>query len=673
LRKKISQQTSFNLIDSGNFMKQTQKLITLVLLALALNAAGKTVEAKNLPLTKPGVPEQINNNAPKKEPYTVTTISFSGLQSLSEQELTTSLPLKVMDKITIPGTELSGALQYLWKLQLFSDITVEKNDLGQKNIALKFTVTELPGLEQVTFTGNSKLDSEELKKTAGLVTGKKISQQELLTAANKIEKSYASKGYLAAEAKFQMQESGKNQVKALFTITEGPKVSIERITFHGNTAFSQKKLRGVFKETNQNSWWRKIFGTPKLDTEKFSEDKNLLVEFYRNNGYRDARILSDAISYTDNKKGLFLDVYLEEGQKYHIRNITWTGNAKDFATTEMLNKTFRIKQGDLYSPKLIQERLNFSQDNSDVSSLYLDRGYLSFKTTIEENIVKPDMVDLVITLHEGEQFQFNTILIKGNTKTKDHVIRRELYTIPGDMFSRKNVVRSIREISMLNYFDPQLITPDIQPNPENNTVDMTYNVSEKQTDTFNASVGYSGSGFTGALGVTFSNFSLQDIFNRDAYKPLPHGDGQQLGLQWQFGSYNYNTLSLSFTEPWAFGGPTAVGFSAFKTHRAYDYTNDGVDNPNTIDQYGTTLSIGRRLTWPDDYSAINWKLKYLHSEGGFLSFVDYTDPNAETASTALSIHAEEAKTRLQPSSQAVRCQERSISTNSRKAQAFTSR
>jgi outer membrane protein insertion porin family len=618
-------------------MKQTRKLITLVLLALALNAAGNTVEAKDRPVIQPGAAEQPKSTAPQKESWTVTTISFSGLQSLSEQELTTSLPLKLMDKITIPGTELSGALQYLWKLQLFSDITVEKIDLGQKNIALKFTVTELPSLDQVSFSGNSKLDSEELKKTAALVTGKKISQQDLLTAANKIEKSYASKGYLTAEAKFRLQESGKNQVKAFFSITEGPKVSIEKITFHGNTAFSQKKLKGAFKETNQNSWWRKIFGTPKLDTEKFSEDKNLLVEFYRNNGYRDAHILRDEISYTKDKKGLFLDIYLEEGQKYHIRNITWTGNAKEFATTEILDKTFRIKQGDLYNPKLIQERLNFSQDNSDVSSLYLDRGYLSFKTTIEENIVKPDMVDLVITLHEGEPFQFNTILIKGNTKTKDHVIRRELYTIPGDMFSRKNVVRSIREISMLNYFDPQQISPDIQPNPENNTVDLTYNVTEKQTDTFNASVGYSGSGFTGALGVTFSNFSLQDIFNREAYKPLPHGDGQQLGLQWQFGSYNYNTLSLSFTEPWAFGGPTAVGFSAFKTHRAYDYTNDSIDNPTTIDQYGTTLSIGRRLTWPDDYSSINWKLKFLHSEGGFLSFVDFVDPNAPVKADEFSI------------------------------------
>jgi len=618
-------------------MKQTQKLITLVLLSLALNAIAKPVEAKTKPLKQSPVTEQQQITDSKKESYTVSAISFSGLESLNEKELTTSLPLKIMDKIAIPGTELSGALQYLWKLQLFSDITVEKSDLGENKVGLNFSVTEFPLLDDVIFEGNKAIESDELKKTVALVNGKKISEQSLLTAANKIEKLYSSKGYVTAKVEVTQQESTKKHRKALFLITEGTQVSIEKITFHGNTAFTQKKLRSVFDETHQNSWWRKIFGTPKLDREKFNGDKNLLIDFYRSNGYRDALIVSESITYTKDNKGLFLDIYLDEGEKYHIRNITWSGNTKDFATTDILDKTFRIKTGDVYNTKLIQERLNYSQDNVDVSSLYLDRGYLSFKATLEEQVIKPNMVDLAISFREGEPFQLNTVNIKGNTKTKDHVIRRELYTVPGDMFSRKNVVRSIRELSMLNYFDPEQISPDIEPNPEKNTVDLTYNLAEKQTDTFNASIGYSGSGTIGSLGVTFNNFSLKDIFNGEAYRPLPHGDGQQLGFQWQFGSYNYRTLSLNFTEPWAFGTPTAVGFSAFKTHTAYDYTNDGIDNPTVIDQYGTTLSAGRRLTWPDDYSSINLKLKYLHSAGGFLSFVNYTDPNAPTQSDEYSI------------------------------------
>ncbi len=617
-------------------MKNSQKLIPLLLVAVALNAEASNVEAKTRAVKKTGKTEQTETTAPKQELYTVTDISFSGLESVKEEELINSIPLKTGSRITIPGMELSGAMQYLWQLQLFSDIAVEQTDLGQNRVALKFVVTELPILDDVSFKGNHKFKSDELKRIAPLVTGKKIVEQDLITACNKIEKHYASKGFLTAGAEYKLLENGKNHVKVAFSITEGTKMSIEKITFHGNTAFKQKKLRSVFKETNQNSWWRKIFGTPKLDKDKFSQDKNLLVEFYRNNGYRDAKVVRDEISYTPDKKGILLDIYIEEGPVYHIGNITWSGNTKDFATTEILEKTFKIKKGDIYNAKLIQERLNFAQDNSDVTSLYLDRGYLAYKATIEEQIVNPNMVDLNITMREGEAFEINAVNIKGNTKTKDHVIRRELYTIPGDMFSRKNVVRSLREISMLNYFDPSKLEPDIDPHMENNTVDISYNVTEKQSDTFNASVGYSSTGFMGALGVTFNNFSLKDVFDRSAYKPLPHGDGQKLGFQWQFGSNNYNTLSLSFTEPWAFGGPTSLGFTAFKTSMAYDFTNDGIDNPTTIKQYGTTLGIGRRLTWPDNYTSIGWKLKYLHTDGGLLAFMQ-NPTNAPDQSDEVSI------------------------------------
>ncbi|MEI8033051.1 MAG: outer membrane protein assembly factor BamA [Chlorobiaceae bacterium] len=600
-------------------MKKTHRLIPFLLTALIVTDPAHRVEAKTRAPKKPAT-EQSPVTEPARELLTVESISFAGLESLNAQELIGNLPMKVNSKIASSGPELSNTLQYLWQLQLFSDIRVEKSDLGNNRVAIKFTVEELPVLDQVAFEGNSKFDSDELLKKSSLITGKRVSQQDLITASNKIEKLYAGKGYLSAGAEFKIEAGDKNHVKTKCKITEGPKVIIEKITFHGNSSFSQKTLRGVFKETTQNSWWRKIFGTPKLDKDKYNEDKTLIADFYRNNGFRDARILRDSISYTADKKGLFLDIYVEEGNKYHIGNITWTGNTKDFATTEILNNTFKIKKGDIYNQKLIQERLNFSQDNSDISSLYLDRGYLSFRPKLEEQIIKPDLVDLSISMKEGEQFQLNTITIKGNTKTKDHVIRRELYTVPGEMFSRKNVVRSIRELSMLNYFDPAQITPDIQPNQDNNTVDVVYNVAEKQTDNFMASVGYGSTGFTGGLGVTFNNFSLKDIFNGEAYNPLPHGDGQKLGVQWQFGNSSYNTLSLNFSEPWAFGTQTAVGVSVFKTHSAYDYTNDGIDNPTVIDQYGTTLSVGRRLDWPDDYTSVGMKLKYLNSTGGFLSF-----------------------------------------------------
>ncbi|TCD48881.1 outer membrane protein assembly factor BamA [Chlorobium sp. N1] len=591
--------------------------LTLLLAAL-LASPSKGAEALAAPATAA---------QPQEELFTVASISFSGLQALKEEDLKGSLPLKEGQRIPIPGPELSGAMQYLWNLGYFSDITIERQDLGGRRIALKFRVGELPVLDAVAFRGNKKIKTEELEKTATLPLTKTVTEQELVTAANKIEKLYAGKGYLTAGAEFKLQKSEKtNHVTALFTISEGKKVSIEKITFHGNKAFDQGKLRGVLKETHQNSWWRRIFGSPKLDRDKLQEDKDLLVEFYRNNGYRDARILRHEVSYTKNNKGLLLDLYLYEGPEYHIRNITWTGNSKDFATTEILNATFAIKKGDLYNAKRIQERLNYSEDNTDVSSLYLDRGYLAYRAKLQEQVVQPDSIDLLINIEEGGQFQLDRIGIKGNTKTKDHVIRRELHTVPGDMFSRKNVVRSVRELNMLNYFNPETLQPDIDPHPETSTVDLTYNVEEKQTDTFNASVGYSDAGFTGGLGVTFNNFSLEDIFKAEAYKPIPHGDGQKLGFQWQFGSDEYRTLSLNFTEPWAFDTPTSVGFSAFTSHRSYDYTDDGEYNPKPVDQYGTTLSVGKRLSWPDDYFSVNWRLKYLHSEGEFLTFIDSSAP-----------------------------------------------
>ena len=566
-------------------------------------------------------PASAETTVPQKNAarYTVSDISFSGLQTISDNELLNSLPLKKGDTITIPGTEIPRTIEYLWKQKKFSDIKAEQNISG-KLIDLRFIVRELPLLDKVVFEGNDKLKSKELNNIAALYAGRHVNEQSLLTAARNIKNAYEEKGYLRAEVKYTLKQLPNNRVAAFFSIDEKSKVIIEKIRFHGNNAFKDGKLRGVFKETSQNAWWKTIFGQPKLDTEKYNEDKKLLVDFYRENGYRDMTIVRDSISYTNDRKGLNIDLFLEEGPVYYIRNITWDGNTKDFATTEILNNVFSIQKGDRYNAKKIQEKLNFSKDNRDVASLYLDRGYLSFRTSLQEQVVPPDSVDLNIALREGEQFRLGKINIKGNTKTKDHVIRRELRTVPGDMFSRKNVVRSVREISMLNYFDPETTRPDIQPDEASKTVDITYNVTEKQTDTFNASVGYSGNiGFTGALGVTFNNFSLQDLFNGRAWDPLPHGDGQKLSFQWQFGNEDYRTLSLSFTEPWAFGTPTALGFSVFKTQRNFD--DDG-DDDNLLRQTGVSLNIGRRLTWPDDYFSINWKLKYLHSEGELLSFVD---------------------------------------------------
>ncbi len=606
-----------------NSMKQHLRVLTKNLLCILCIGLTTTITCVNpiIAAEDSATPEARNTT------FQVKSIAFTGLYSLSPSELAKSLPLKATDAITIPGPEITRAIEYLWNQNIFSDIKVEQELIGNNQVRLNFILTELPILQEVTFKGNDKLNTRKLTSLADLKPGTPITQQSMLNARNSILRAYEEKGYLRAEVKTELKELGTNRVAAIFSIDENQKVVIENIRFHGNENFSDGKLRGTFKETSQNAWWKKIFGQPKLDTRAYEEDKELLVNFYRNHGFRDMKILRDSISYTKNRKGLMLDIFVEEGPIYHIRNITWHGNTKDFATNEILDNVFGFSTGDVYNAAKIQEQLNFSQDNRDVGSLYLDRGYLSFRSRLEEQVIPPDSVDLDIHIREGEQYRINKVDITGNTKTKDHVIRRELRTVPGDMFSRQNVVRSVREISMLNYFAPEETRPDINPRDTDNTVDITYSVTEKQTDTFNASVGYSGNiGFTGALGVTFNNFSLQDLFSGESWDPLPHGDGQKLGFQWQFGDESYRNISLNFQEPWAWGTPTSIGFTVFNSQRDYDddlYDNDDTDDEdNIIKQTGASINIGRRLTWPDDYFAINWKLKYLHTEGELVSFVE---------------------------------------------------
>jgi outer membrane protein insertion porin family len=295
-----------------------------------------------------------------------------------------------------------------------------------------------------------------------------------------------------------------------------------------------------------------------------------------------------------------------------IRNVKFEGNT--VYPSELLEAVFGIKKGDVYNQKKIEERLRFSQEGGDISSLYLDRGYLAMRPDLEETVVAGDSVDLRIYISEGNPFRIRRVNIKGNTKTKDHVIRRELYTIPGDLFSRENIIRSIRQLAQLNYFDSEKINPDVQPLLQTEEVDITYELIEKQTDTFNASAGFSALlGFTGAIGFTFNNFSLQDITRGDAYTPLPHGDGQRLDLQWQFGRFNFNVLSLSFSEPWAFGTPTTLGFSIFDQRQNFGFE---------FQQTGASLTIGRRLTWPDDYFRIDYTLRYQLNRGGFIQIAN---------------------------------------------------
>ncbi len=545
--------------------------------------------------------------------YRVLGIRVQGLTTLEERDVLARFPIEVGKTLTVPGPELSDAIKRLWRQRLFSDIKVEIEQKTFEGVFLVVIVREYPVLAELVFEGNRTYSNEDLLKKAQLVRGATLTDQALESALQRLRRFYEEEGYLLTDIRYEVKESSGGRATVYFYIRESSYVTIERITWKGNKAFDNWSLNWFLEETKENNWWRNIFGRPRFDRKKFEEDKQkLLNNVYRANGYRDARIISDSVYYSTDRTKLFIDITVSEGPRYVIRHVKFEGNT--VYPSEFLEAVFGIKTGDVYNQKKIEERLRFSQEGGDISSLYLDRGYLAMRPDLEETVVPGDSVDLRIYISEGNQFRIRHVNIKGNTKTKDHVVRRELYTVPGDLFSRENIIRSVRQLAQLNYFDAEKISPDVQPLPQTEEVDITYELIEKQTDTFNASAGFSAIlGFTGAIGFTFNNFSLQDITRGDAYTPLPHGDGQRLDLQWQFGRFNFNVLSLSFSEPWAFGTPTTLGFSIFDQRQNFGFE---------FQQTGASLTIGRRLTWPDDYFRIDYTLRYQLNRGGFIQIAN---------------------------------------------------
>jgi len=545
--------------------------------------------------------------------YRVLGVRVQGLTTLEERDVLARFPIEIGKTLTVPGPELSDAIKRLWRQRLFSDIKVEIEQQTFEGVFLVVVVREYPVLAEIIFEGNRTFSNEDLLKKVQLVRGATLTDQALESALQRLKRFYEEEGYLLTDIRYEVKENASGRATVYFYIQESSYVTIERITWKGNKAFDNWSLNWYLEETKENNWWRNIFGRPRFDRKKFEEDKQKIINnVYRANGYRDARIISDSVYYSEDRTKLFIDITISEGPRYVIRNVKFEGNT--VYPSELLEAVFGIKKGDVYNQKKIEERLRFSQEGGDISSLYLDRGYLAMRPDLEETVVAGDSVDLRIYISEGNPFRIRRVNIKGNTKTKDHVIRRELYTIPGDLFSRENIIRSIRQLAQLNYFDSEKINPDVQPLLQTEEVDITYELIEKQTDTFNASAGFSALlGFTGAIGFTFNNFSLQDITRGDAYTPLPHGDGQRLDLQWQFGRFNFNVLSLSFSEPWAFGTPTTLGFSIFDQRQNFGFE---------FQQTGASLTIGRRLTWPDDYFRIDYTLRYQLNRGGFIQIAN---------------------------------------------------
>ncbi|HUL45346.1 MAG TPA: outer membrane protein assembly factor BamA [Bacteroidota bacterium] len=533
------------------------------------------------------------------ETYRILGISVEGNNPKTGTEsgaIIANSGLKVGDQITIPGDQTRNALVRLWALKIFSDIQILVDNKVSDGVYLLIRVKEYPRLERVEVHGADDVSKDDVMKKVTVVKGQIITPEDINRILTGIRHLYEDEGHLLAEIKTDTEtvdSTGRLVLK--LNIDEGPSVTIDKVHFSGNTAFTEDDLKGQFDDTHEKTWWQ-FWSHPHFEKKKFQEDKQKLIKFFRKNGFLDAEVVSDSTWYSPDKKHISILVNVHEGAQYKIRQITWEGNT--VYPSDVLNQRLQFFPGMVYNEEQFEQNLRGNQDQTDVASLYLDNGYLKFNLDPNIQRVGKDSLDITIHIYERNQFRVGQVEIRGNTKTHDNVIRRELFTRPGDYFSRAAIYRSLRQLSQLNYFNPEKLKPDTRL-VDDQTVDLVYEVEEKSSDNVNASVGYSGAfGVTGALGFTINNFSLK--------APLEGGAGQILNFDWQFGEASrFRTFSLTFTEPWLYDRPTTLGVSLYDTRQIYiaDY-----------EQTGVSVRIGKRLNWPDNYFRIDWSARVQRND-----------------------------------------------------------
>jgi outer membrane protein insertion porin family len=562
----------------------------------------------------------IGQQQPRPETYKILGISVEGQRSGDPAAIIANTGLRVGNDIIIPSEQTKLAIQRLHSLRLFEDIQIFIENRVQDGVYLLIKVKENPRLEKIEVSGNDELDEDDVLKKVNLVKGQIVTPQDLSAVVRALKKQYDTDGYLNAkiDPKLVVVNDTTGRVALKIQIDEGPKVKVDYINFFGNSRFSSSDLKGEMKETTERSWW-KFWQTNKFDKKKYEEDKGFIIAFYKKNGFRDAEILSDSISYDANKKYMTIDLHVSEGKQFFVRNIAWEGNT--VYPSELLSDRLGFKRGDIFNQEKFEANLRRNEEESDVTSLYADNGYLWFQVEPEMKVIGEDSLDVVMKVRERNQFRVGRVYISGNTKTYEKVFRRELLTKPGDYFSRQLIIRSLRQLQQLNYFNPEKLKPDVRP-VDDKTVELEYSVEEKSSDTFNMSVGYSGAfGFSGGLGLSFNNFSLSE--------PLRGGAGQQLSFDWQFGVSNYyRTISIGFTEPWMFNSPTLFGFNIFDTYQSY-YAE--------LHYRGASIRIGRRFKWPDMYFRGDWTLRVQENTYNSLGSSYYNTMYQEGKSTQIGI------------------------------------
>ena len=615
---------------------RTRLLIILSLILPALGAAAQ-VQA---PVDTVFNPQIAYTGIPRT--YEIADIQVKGADNYEDYIVIGYSGLKVGDIVQVPGDDISDAAKRLWRQGLFGNVEIAIDKIAGDKAWLVINLREQPRISDVHYNGMKKGERKDIEEMLQLHKGNQITQNIVNRAKDLVKKYYAKKGFGNADVNVMLREdlSNKNEMIVDVNVDKNEKVKVHKIYIDGNEVLSDNAIQRVMKKTNEKGKLRNLFRQKKFVKNDYEDDLQRIIDKYNEKGYRDAKILKDSVvAYDDKTVDVYID--LEEGKKYYISDVTWVGNS--LYPTEVLDEVLGIKPGDVYNQKLLAQRT--TEDEDAVSNLYLNRGYLFYNLVPIEKQVKGDSIELEMRMIEGPQARINKVTINGNDRLYEKVIRRELRVKPGELFSRDDLMRSLREIAQTGHFNPENMVPDIQPNEENGTVDVALNLEQKNNDQIEFSMGWGQTGIIGKLALKFTNFSIKNLFRPGTYRGLiPQGEGQSFTIAAQTNARYYQSYSVSFLDPW-FGGkrPNALSVSAYYSRQTgvnssyynsqwsnpwlynnygygygygygSDYYQNSINNaydPNKVLQMvGITVGLGKRLRWPDDYFTFQTSLTY---------------------------------------------------------------
>lgn len=554
--------------------------------------------------------------------YQILEVSITGLQTARESFILSSSGFRVGNNITIPGEEISEAIKQLYRTSLFSNVEINYEPVSG-GVNIEIVVQEEPRLDSYEIEGVRRSHRRDLRDRISLLSGFSVTESSRAQAISTIKRYYSEQGYWGTEVTIDQEitDEARNRVKLTFNVDRGERIKVREINFAGNESFSDRRLRKAFDTIKQDRWWR-IFKRHVYTEEEFQEGIDNLHQFYRDNGFLDIRILQDTV-YVDNwrrsKDGVFFDFTIEEGEQYKVRNVIWEGNT--VYSNEELTRALGFEKGDVFNESQYNRNLTYRQDEGDIQSLYENIGYLFFRANDNIRVVGQDSLDLEFDIIENDIATIRRVSFSGNTKTHDNVVRRNLRTVPGSTYNRSNIIRTIRELGQLGYFSPEGVIPDLEPNQVDRTVDVSYSLDETQgTDNFELSGGFGGQGIGVILAarVNFNNFSVQRMFESGGWNPIPSGDGQKLSLGVQVTGQGYQSYNFSFTEPWLRGRPNSLGVSLsydiinFRQNRFSQFGGGSSMGRERNELFSASVSLGRRLSWPDDYFSQRSTLTFNH-------------------------------------------------------------